>query len=112
MAEIRGVVSSALSDRTLLRHVEYVRLLEAEEARLNQAPSEFKVLGNVPNPFNPATTIRFPVPSPSRGPWPCRHQELTAVGAGRPPSGRARSLSRVACDLHVGPVAQLVRASA
>ncbi len=39
---IRGVVSSALSDRTLLRHVEYVRLLEAEEARLNQAPSEFK----------------------------------------------------------------------
>lgn len=39
---IRGVVSSALSDRTLLRHVEYVRLLEAEEARLNQAPDEFK----------------------------------------------------------------------
>jgi len=39
---IRGVVSSALSDRTLLRHVEYVRLLEAEEARLNQAPDEFR----------------------------------------------------------------------
>lgn len=39
---IRGVVSSALSDRTLLRHVEYVRLLEAEEARLNQSPDEFK----------------------------------------------------------------------
>ena len=39
---IRGVVSSALSDRTLLRHLEYVRLLEAEEARLNQAPDEFK----------------------------------------------------------------------
>ena len=39
---IRGVVSSALSDRTLLRHLEYVRVLEAEEARLNQAPDEFK----------------------------------------------------------------------
>ena len=39
---IRGVVSSALSDRTLLRNVEYVRLLEAEEARLNQAPGEFR----------------------------------------------------------------------
>ncbi len=39
---IRGVVSSALSDRTLLRHVEYVRLLEAEEARLGQSPVEFR----------------------------------------------------------------------
>ena len=39
---IRGVVSSALSDRTLLRNVEYVRLLEAEEARLGQAPAEFR----------------------------------------------------------------------
>lgn len=39
---IRGVVASALSDRTLLRHVEYVRLLEAEEARLNQSPAEFR----------------------------------------------------------------------
>lgn len=39
---IRGVVASALSDRTLLRHLEYVRVLEAEEARLNQAPEEFK----------------------------------------------------------------------
>lgn len=39
---IRGVVSSALSDRTLLRHVEYVRLLEAEEARLTQSPAEFQ----------------------------------------------------------------------
>ncbi len=39
---IRGVVASALSDRTLLRHVEYVRLLEAEEARLNQSPDEFR----------------------------------------------------------------------
>src|SRR5690606_30738406 len=39
---IRGIVASALSDRTLLRHLEYVRVLEAEEARLNQAPDEFK----------------------------------------------------------------------
>ena len=39
---IRGVVASALSDRTLLRHLEYVRVLEAEEARLNAAPEEFK----------------------------------------------------------------------
>lgn len=39
---IRGIVASALSDRTLLRHLEYVRLLEAEEARLSQAPEQFK----------------------------------------------------------------------
>jgi tetratricopeptide (TPR) repeat protein len=39
---IRGIVASALSDRTLLRHLEYVRVLEAEEARLNQAPEEFR----------------------------------------------------------------------
>ncbi len=39
---IRGIVASALSDRTLLRNLEYVRLLEAEEARLNQAPDEFR----------------------------------------------------------------------
>ncbi len=39
---IRGIVASSLSDRTLLRNLEYVRLLEAEEARLNQSPDEFK----------------------------------------------------------------------
>jgi tetratricopeptide (TPR) repeat protein len=39
---IRGIVSTALSDRTLLRNLEYVRLLESEEARLNQAPAEFR----------------------------------------------------------------------
>jgi outer membrane protein assembly factor BamD (BamD/ComL family) len=39
---IRGIVSTALSDRTLLRHLEYVRVLEGEEARLGQAPPEFK----------------------------------------------------------------------
>jgi len=39
---IRGVVSSAMSDRTLLRHLEYVRVLEGEEQRLNQSPPQFK----------------------------------------------------------------------
>ncbi|MDW8360891.1 MAG: hypothetical protein RMK74_00710 [Myxococcales bacterium] len=45
---IRGIVSTALGDRTLLRHLEYVRLLEAEEARLGRAPAEFRnsSLGN------------------------------------------------------------------
>ena len=35
-------MSSALSDRTLLRHLEYVNVLEGEEQRLAQAPAEFK----------------------------------------------------------------------
>ncbi|MCX7807087.1 MAG: hypothetical protein N2515_00640 [Deltaproteobacteria bacterium] len=39
---IRGIVATALSDRTLLRHLEYVRILDAEEARLERAPPEFK----------------------------------------------------------------------
>lgn len=39
---IRGVVATALSDRTLLRNLEYVRLLDAEEARLGEAPGEFQ----------------------------------------------------------------------
>lgn len=39
---VRGIVSTALSDRTLLRHIEYVRVLEAEEARLSEAPAEFQ----------------------------------------------------------------------
>ncbi|UJR80356.1 hypothetical protein [Sandaracinus amylolyticus] len=39
---IRGIVASALSDRTLLRNLEYVRLLESEEQRLEQSPAEFK----------------------------------------------------------------------
>ena len=39
---IRGIVTSALSDRTLLRHLEYVQVLEGEEARLEQAPPQFK----------------------------------------------------------------------
>lgn len=39
---IRGIVATALSDRTLLRNLEYVRLLESEEQRLEAAPAEFK----------------------------------------------------------------------
>ncbi len=39
---VRGIVASALSDRTLLRNIEYVGVLEAEEQRLMQAPSEFQ----------------------------------------------------------------------
>ncbi len=39
---IKGIVSVALSDRTLLRHLEYVSVLEAEETRLAQAPAEFR----------------------------------------------------------------------
>ncbi len=39
---IRGIVSTALSDRTVLRHLEYVRQLEAEEAKLKAEPMAFK----------------------------------------------------------------------
>ena len=39
---IRGIVESALGDRTLLRNIEYVRVLDDEERRLGQAPPEFK----------------------------------------------------------------------
>lgn len=39
---IRGVVATALSDRTLLRNIEYVRVLEAEEQRLGEAPAELQ----------------------------------------------------------------------
>jgi tetratricopeptide (TPR) repeat protein len=39
---IRPIVSSALSDRTVLRHLEYVKQLEAEEKRLKDAPPAFK----------------------------------------------------------------------
>jgi hypothetical protein len=39
---IRGIVATSLSDRTLLRHVEYVRLLEEEESRLASTPAEFR----------------------------------------------------------------------
>ncbi|MFT3922548.1 MAG: hypothetical protein QM778_08440 [Myxococcales bacterium] len=39
---IRGIVSTALSDRTVLRHLEYVKQLEAEEAKLKAEPVAFK----------------------------------------------------------------------
>ena len=39
---IRGVVASALSDRTLLRNIEYVRLLDEEKERLSEAPAELQ----------------------------------------------------------------------
>jgi tetratricopeptide (TPR) repeat protein len=39
---IRPIVSSALSDRTVLRHLEYVKQLEGEEKRLKEAPPAFK----------------------------------------------------------------------
>ncbi len=35
--EVRGIVRTALSDRTLLNHMEYVRLLDLEQATLEQA---------------------------------------------------------------------------
>ncbi len=40
--ELRPVVESALSDRQLLRNIEYVRLLEEEQGRFKKAPASFK----------------------------------------------------------------------
>jgi tetratricopeptide (TPR) repeat protein len=39
---IRGIVNSALDDRTVLRHLEYVKQLDDEDDRLKQEPSAFK----------------------------------------------------------------------
>lgn len=39
---IRGIVATALSDRTVLRHLAYVKQLDEEEARLQKAPGAFK----------------------------------------------------------------------
>lgn len=39
---VRGIVASALSDRTLLRNVEYVRILDEEEQRLAASPEAFR----------------------------------------------------------------------
>ncbi|MDD9971565.1 MAG: hypothetical protein OXR73_35310 [Myxococcales bacterium] len=39
--EIRGIVTSALSDRAVLSNLEYVKLLEEEEKQLKDAPSQF-----------------------------------------------------------------------
>lgn len=41
-ATIRPVVENALSDRQLLRNLEYVRLLDEEDARFKKAPSSFR----------------------------------------------------------------------
>ncbi|MBX3245700.1 MAG: tetratricopeptide repeat protein [Myxococcales bacterium] len=39
---VRGIVSTALSDRDVLRHIEYVRVLEGEEQRLASSAAEFQ----------------------------------------------------------------------
>ncbi len=39
---VRPIVATALTDRTVLQHVEYVSLLDQEEARLNKASPEFQ----------------------------------------------------------------------
>ncbi len=39
---IRGIVNSALDDRTVLRHLEYVKQLDDEDDRLKKEPSAFK----------------------------------------------------------------------
>lgn len=39
---IRGIVGSALSDRTVLRHLEYVKQLDEEDELLKAAPAAFK----------------------------------------------------------------------
>ena len=39
---VRGIVSSALADRDVLRNIEYVRVLEGEEQRLASSPQEFQ----------------------------------------------------------------------
>jgi TolA-binding protein len=40
--EVRGVISSAVSDRAVLANLEYVALLEEEEQSLSTSPAEFK----------------------------------------------------------------------
>jgi tetratricopeptide (TPR) repeat protein len=42
---IEPIVSSALSDRQLLRNIEYVRLLDEEKARFKKSPSSFQDSG-------------------------------------------------------------------
>ncbi len=41
-AKVAPIVKNSLSDRQLLRNLEYVRLLEGEDARFKKAPSSFK----------------------------------------------------------------------
>jgi tetratricopeptide (TPR) repeat protein len=40
--EVRGIISSAVSDRAVLANLEYVALLEEEEQSLGKSPAEFK----------------------------------------------------------------------
>jgi hypothetical protein len=40
--EVARIVRDALSDRTVLRNIEYVRILDEEEERLNQMPPAFR----------------------------------------------------------------------
>lgn len=42
---IRGIVENALSDRSLLRNIEYVKVLDEENARFKSAPSQFQSSG-------------------------------------------------------------------
>jgi hypothetical protein len=42
---ISGIVKSSMSDRQLLRGIEYVRVLDEEMARFQQAPAKFKASG-------------------------------------------------------------------
>ena len=42
---IRGIVEASLSDRQLLRHIEYVELLDDEMGRYRKAPSRFRASG-------------------------------------------------------------------
>ncbi|MGB5810592.1 MAG: hypothetical protein WBG86_08690 [Polyangiales bacterium] len=39
---VRPIVASALSDRTVLQHLEYVEILDEEEARLSKSSAEFQ----------------------------------------------------------------------
>lgn len=39
---LRGIVATALSDRTVLRHLEYVKLLDTEEKRLSDSNPAFR----------------------------------------------------------------------
>jgi tetratricopeptide (TPR) repeat protein len=40
--KIAGIINGALSDRTLVRNLDYVKVLEAEEGRLQSMPAGFK----------------------------------------------------------------------
>jgi hypothetical protein len=42
---IRPIVENAMSDRQLLRNIDYVRLLEEEDKRFHKAPSDFQASG-------------------------------------------------------------------